>query len=277
MNFTKFDLTIIVVMSIGIISMSFVFPALGLTDESTNESDVPEFDMASDRFDFAGEMPDNPGTPSQGEFNVQTDDGGQLRLKQSPEEDINLNANDGTPGTDQVDPEVSLNKLNGTEDSPYQVNATLSEVGDSATLEGFDYVADMEWVRTENENQSNETAIVSYEIIEQPSDETWLSRVPVVGGIVSGANALAGIVGWIGSLIWWGFTFFVQTGLNVLGMVVDVAVYFVSTLSWLVGTYTGIVSGANAWAAVFVAIPGILLFGEFAKIVMVLISLLPTT
>lgn len=276
MNLTKFDLTIIVVMSIATISMSFVFPALGLTDASTNESDVPEFDIGSDRFDFAGEVPDNPGTPSQGELELQSDGSDEVRLHDNSSHQVSLSTLD--PEGENLTAEVYLSLYNETGGSPEeQDTVTLSEEGDTGTLEVGGYAVDVEWIRTENVDQSDETAVITYEITDQPSGETWLTRLPVVGGIVSGASALAGIVGWIGSLIWWGFTFFIQTGLNVVTLVFDVAVYFVSTLSWLTGTYADIVSSADAWAAVFVSIPGILLFGEFAKIVMVLISLLPTT
>ncbi len=66
MNITKFDMFILMFTSIAVITMSFTFPALGLTGETQNESDIPEFNISKGAADFAREEPEYPGAPSQG-------------------------------------------------------------------------------------------------------------------------------------------------------------------------------------------------------------------
>ncbi len=274
MDLGKFDLVVIVTMSIAIVSMSFTMPALGLTEADTTDSDIPEFSIDSSRFDLSGQFPDNPGTPSQGRLEVTENEGEQVKLEDNETSSIILSAvND--PSTSNVTPDVYLSQnLDGSTDS---VNVSLDSLGDTDTISEYGYEIDVQWYETRNENTSDETVIVTWEITDQPGGEGWLTRVPIVGGIVGAGEQLASIVGWIGSIIWWGFTVVLEVLLNVVGTLYDVAVYFIDTMAWLTGTYAEVISSANAWASVFVAIPGVLLFGEFAKVVLVLISLLPTT
>ena len=68
MDFTTRDIGILISMSLAVIMISFVFPTIGLADtgDKAAESEIPEFNISTDRFDFAGDFPDNPGTPSTG-------------------------------------------------------------------------------------------------------------------------------------------------------------------------------------------------------------------
>ncbi|WP_226005022.1 hypothetical protein [Natrinema salinisoli] len=276
MNITGFDLMVMVCMAIAVVSMSYTFPALGLTDSSVDENDIPEFEIESDRFDFAGQFPENPGTPSQGSLEVSDGDGDQVTLHDNGTHSVQLSAVNNT-SSPNLTPQVYLGKYNDSSSSPQLESVTLEYLGDEAILEAFEYELELTWTSTRNADQSDETAVVDYEIVSQPGDEGWLTRVPIIGGIVSSGEAIANVVGWIGSIIWWGVAVAFETIVNVVGLVFDVATYFIGTFTWMITAYTGIVSGAGSWAAVFVAIPGILLFAELAKVVMVLVSLLPTT
>lgn len=279
MNFSKFDMVILCVMSVGIVVMSFVFPALGLADADTSENAIPEFDMQSDRFDFASDFPDRPGTPSQGELSFDSD------AEDFSDNQVWLQGSDTSDGTDMTltrnassnAPRVNLNywvdgSLNAT------ANETFTSVGDRALMEAGPWDVRVELLEYSEPTNDTIEATVSWEVAEQPtSGGGWLGRIPVVGTLYEGASALPGVVSWLGSVVWWFFTSAWEVALNVLGMTFDVATYLFDTVSWLLGTYGAIMTAAESWVALFVAIPGILLFLEFAKLAMILVSLLPFT
>lgn len=279
MNFGKFDMVILVVMSIGIVVMSFVFPALGLTETATDESDIPSFDMNSSRFDFAGEFPDRPGTPATGVLDLDTS---QNSVFSNNQRWLNGNDQNGTElllvqNATTEDARLILNDWDGGGVTD-TANTSLSSVGDRAmlTLKGYEIRFDL---LTRQEGTGDDVFFeVEYEIVEQPeTGGGWLGRLPLVGTVFDTASAVAGVLSWLGSILWWIFTSTWELILNLLGMLLDIVTFAFATMTWLATTYGGIIQAADSWVAVFVAIPGLLLSLEFAKLGMIAVSLLPFT
>lgn len=278
MNFSKFDIVLIVTMSIAVIGMSFTFPALGLTDQSdeTAESDIPEFDIQNDRFDFASSFPANPGTPSGGElsYNQSGDDNREVTLH----EDSSNNYEtwlvfDAEPTSDTL-------RVTWYEDDAGNLTTNRYWFNESETHtdQQYDMEVRFELLEADKAVDNATSGEMRYTILDEPSGSSgFLDRIPIVGGVVDAGDSLASIVGWIGSVIWWFTTTFYEVTLNTIGMLYDATSYMFEMAAWLIGTYSSIISAAESWASVFVAVPGVLLMLELAKMVMIGISLLPTT
>lgn len=281
MNFGKTDVLIVVAMSIAIMTMSYTFPAAGLTDESdeVNQSDVPEFDMDANRFDFAGDFPDDPGGPSKITLVRQDDDPDEQQVSRW----LHGDTTDGVEATlfidnGTTDPEPRVTFTNWTSGGSESDDMSFtSDVGNEQTFTNYSYEIQGEYIERENNGQANVTVTVEMLITERPSDKAFLASVPIVGDLFSAGEALAQIIGWIGSIIYWFFGTLFEVSLNLVGILFDVMTYGIDTASWLVDTYDSILSAADSWAAAFIMAPAIILFYEFVKIGMVGISLLPTT
>lgn len=269
MNFTKTDMMILLVMTIAVVSISFTMPALGLGGDSVNETEIPEYSVDPNRFDIAGEFPRNPGTPSSGVmwFNNSTP-------AEFSENQIWLDGGT-TDGTEMViigsGGELLVNDWSSGNTTTTTFDITnegqqfvLNDYGYDVAFEVTDYTA-------------GEYYEVEFDVRDQPSDVGWIGRVPVVGGIFSSGEALAQTLAWIGSIGWWAVTVAWELTVNAINVLAGATSFVFETAVWLVTTYTAIVSAAESWASVFVAIPGLLLTIELGKLVFIAISLLPTT
>jgi hypothetical protein len=68
-NISKFDVGILFSMTLAVILISFTGPVFGLTDaNATDHQDIPNLSIGQNTFDVAGEFPEQPGAPSQGEL-----------------------------------------------------------------------------------------------------------------------------------------------------------------------------------------------------------------
>lgn len=268
MEFSKHDMIILLTMTVAIICLSFTLPALGMAGggDSATESDIPEFNLTTDRFDFAGEFPDSPGTPSSGELEI---DNSNVEAS-----DNFVDLGNGTSMTlfDGPDMQMGINNIDASGGDDVYFNN--SEVGDIQTLEAFGYEIDAELLSVENEGESDFTWSVRWEIEDQPSDSGFISRIPIVGGVVSIGESLASMVGWIGSIIFWFVGTVVTTVTNLIVVLIDIVTFFISLLHWMLSTYLGYVSAADGFASVFLMVPGILLFLEFAKLGMITVDML---
>lgn len=279
MNFGKFDVMMLLTMTLAIISMSFVFPALGMTDETAaNSSEIPELDIQGDRFDVVGDLPQRPRSTDSGTIvyradgfdNRQVDlyvDGGNLIVGTSAFAENNGNT---TPIN------VFLNEFpsgSGGE-AIDSANTTLNETGEMAELtveNETEYTVRYELIELRNEGTEDFEAQVQFDVIESPGGDGFL------GTIFGAADTLASTLAWIGTVFYWFSISLFEIAGNALGGIFDVTNYFISLVLWLTSTYTGIVSSANGFAQVFVSIPGILLSSILGKIVIIGVSLLPTT
>lgn len=274
MNFSKFDFVMTVTMALAVISLSFVMPALGLTQASTSESEIPEFSVDTDAFDVAGDMPESPGTPGRGELTMDESRPDPSDYQVSLDDEVTLLQLE--QATDP--PQMLVNLLEDTTGNFSQVSFANASEGDRKRVSEAGYTVDVTLENVENFNQSDFTWTVEWQIVEEPDeDKSFIDRIPIVGGAVQAGESLAQIVGWIGSLIWWGFASVVEFLVNAAVMIAQSMFFMFETATWLVSTYSEVVSAAASWASIFVAIPGLILFLEFAKAAMIGVSLLPFT
>lgn len=278
MNFTQRDLIILLSMSLAVILMTFTFSALGLGNENVTTSDIPEFNASAGNFDLVGELPDSPGTPDHFKLvwnqKLGADSRSQIWLDGDTDSgtEIFLTLNSTSNGSNP-DVEVQVNNWSsGTADSTHY---ELWEVGDYIIIDVYDYTIYAEYDDLNNVNETDETSVISFEVRDRPNDD--LEQLPVIGGIISAGGNLYAVVSWIGTIIWWISATIIETSISVILSLYNIVAFLVSLMHWLIITYSGIISGANNFAAVFVAIPGILLSVEFAKLIMIGIKLLPTT
>lgn len=279
MALNRFELSMIIAMSIAIIAMSFTFPAMGLTGEEVDEGDIPDFAISTDRFEFTSEFPDTPGTP--GEFTLQynntsvsgsnnfiwldgdTDDGTEVVLLESPPGEGNqrLRINDWSGGS--------------------ETNTTwvFTELHEQNYIEFAGYELLFEVTAFENESTHRYYEIEGI-VRDTPTGGGilgGLGSIPVIGGLISaGESVVSGII-WVGQVLFWGVGYIAVIILNLLGILVDVVTYLVDMMVWLSTTYVAIVSGATDWAQVFAAIPGTIIAVIFAKVVYAFIRALPST
>ena len=278
MNFSKFDMTLLIVMALAIISMALVFPGLGLTDDDpTEDDDLPALEMESDRFDIAGEFPDRPGTPNTGHLDYDVDDtqrSDQQAEFQGDETRAIVTMIDepgGTTETGYLNWEVFDQETADLIDSE---DTTFEEEGEYHILSADEWEIEVDITAFDDSGEYEAT----YELTErETSDGGWLSGLPVIGTAADVGSSLAGYVAWIGSVMWWFVSFTFEVFLNLIGILFDVVGFAFGLLAWLVGTYSAIVTGANGVATLFVSIPGLILSLLFAKLGFIGISLLPTT
>ena len=287
MNFGKFDIILLTTCLLAVILMTLTFPMIGLAGDDVEEDDVPEFNVSADRFDFAGEFPENPGSPS--EFYLHWNDqlGGDsdnVRWLDGDVEaghEILVTDQTGTQADPQAD--VIINHWDEgsvIEDEQFTLNFTEHErVQDFG--EGYDLFVQFD--RKENiswdDGASEGVDVrVKVEVRDQPDESGWLSRLPIIGSVLGAGDALASMVGWIGSVIWWTVTWFFSISLNLLGLLLDV-VTFVIDLTWfIISTYIEIMaSDTGTFAGLVITVPMVLFMLSMTKLVMVAISLLPTT
>jgi hypothetical protein len=286
-NISKFDVGMLFSMTLAVILISFTGPVFGLTSaNATDHQDIPNLSIGQNTFDVAGEFPEQPGAPSQGELvDTENESGGfginQLFVSGSAQGD-----NDGIElvvinGGTSADPEaqVLVNDWNsGNVVSTTEFN--LSSEGDTAIYNNDTtaFRIDFEATNITNNSGSGNTQVaVQYDIVQTPSDTGIVNNLPIIGGIASGASDLAGTLGWIGSVVFYLFLVLGETILNVITVLVDVTVYLISMVGWMFATYLGVIENAGGWARVIVAVPGTLFAAILAKFVAVGISMLPTT
>lgn len=278
MNISQRDVMLLLTMALAVVSISFVFPALGLGGENVAENELPQFEIESDRFDVAGDFPTSPGTPSSGTliYDAEADlnenqvwltggtDGGGFELVLLPNGDeaevrINeWNSSGAVVGYDSVNVSAE-NQTGSVERGPWGITVETTEQFDGDADPGVGYYS------------------VEYDVVDEPGDGGSIGeRIPIVGSIIGGTNALIGMVGWIGSIIYWAVQVLFEGILNVTGIGYDISSYFIGLFSWLSSTYFGIVSSAGAsWVSVFVALPGILLSVMLGKFAIIAVRLIP--
>lgn len=275
MNFSNKDMGILVSMSIAVICISLVFPALGVSGNETTQNEIPEYNITKDKYDFAGEFPPDPGAPSKGELErIENQSDGDTRSQWLH--------GDTTNGAEIVvfnngslkDPIAEITVTNWTDGTATDTTVELRNVSDRTTMQEAGYKLQVHFAETENLNESNMTMRVEYTILRQPENTDWMSRIPVVGGIMGAGEQLAGIVGWIGSVIYWLFGQMITIFTNMFVVFLDVTFYVIDTFHWLIGTYMGIVEAAPNFSGLFIMIPAIMLFLEFAKIGMITVEVL---
>jgi len=277
MDITKFDVMILVVSGLAVVAMSFVMPALGLSTISADQSDIPTLEMQADRFEVAGEQPAYPNTATSGvlTFNTTKDSAfsdNQLWLSGSGggagDTDLTLIQNATTSNA-----EVTLTVYNstGVED---QDKLYIDANNTSGVLIASNYTVAIE---TTDRHSPPDYLQVSWDISTQATTDSWIGRIPGVGALFDTADLVASVLAWgIESFIWFATSIVFGT-VNLIGILIDISIYVLTLLAWLITTYAVVVSSAPAWTAVFVATPGIMLSVTLAKMGVILFRSLPAT
>lgn len=277
MNITKFDITIVVVMSLSIVSMSFVFPALGLSDINTKENDIPELNVSENAFDFASQFPDRPRSVDGGIITYRADGLDDRDIDLLVEgQNLVVSTSAFAEGNGNTTPiRVFLTEFGpngGTQID--QANLTLNntgEVGELTVDNQTEYTVRYTLIETRNSGTDQFEAQVQFEVTDSPGTDGFL------GTIFGAADTLASTLAWIGTVFYWISVTIVQTTLNVLSAILSVITYIFSLFGWLSGTYASVITSAPSWVGIFVSIPGILLTFTLSKMVIIGIKSLPTT
>jgi len=280
MNISQRDVMLLLTMGLAVVSMSFVFPALGLADESVSENEIPEFNVEPDRFEFAGEAPPAPGSPRTDELtwdDSRDDQFNQVWLEGDTTGgvEVALLPPDGDNATESDPLQITINEWDSGSVS-YTERLNFTSEGQERVLinESLGYEMTFESLTVDGDAGVYE---VRYDIRSQVVDSGWLSNVPVLGSAVEAGQATAATLGWFIEIAIWAIQWIFQLIGNAVAVGADVGVYLVTLITWLATTYASIVASANSWVAVFVALPGILLSAVLAKLVIIAVGLLPTT
>lgn len=286
MDITPLDITILVASTTGIILMSFAFPALGLTGDETTESDVPSFDIETDRFDMVGDFPSRPGSPDGGTL-VWTGDGNRDNPVPGSGSDndhwITGGTNDGEfifviNDNNVSDPLWLVGVQDWDNDAlTNEENVTLSGQGDAASISEGDWEIRVELDRLYNINESpGQTAEVTYTIENDPTseDSAWYSGIPVVSATEDAIEWLARTMVFIGNVVQWFVLTIVEFIWNMAFVIYETVTFAFGLASFLVTTYADITtaSGLDSWAQVVLLIPGILFMIEWTKVAVVFVD-----
>lgn len=279
MNITKFDITILVTTFLAISLMTFTMPALGLVGDEAQENDIPEFEIEDSRFDIIGDLPDRPDGPNQAtlKYNEEKDGNSQNQVWWYGDTSDGVEVVLTNDNNENVSDPAALFTLNdwrgGTLNSS---TAVVSDEGDYAFLSTDDgaWEFQVEVHRFENVNESDMTIVGQTTALERETNDNWFFSV--AGQLWSSAEHMAGVGLWLVTvLLFWIITGF-EIMLNALGMVYDVMVYFVGLFTWLINEYTTIATAevlAN-WAKVLMLTPLVLLMGELAKLVVLIVHVI---
>jgi len=283
MEITSNDIMIFFSMSLAIVLLSLAAPPMNLTDDSAQQaSDIPEFNVSQDLFNFSGEFPENPGAPSSGELE-HYDNGSksgygvqQTWLHGDTGSGNKLFIYNGSGGGGP-EPNVTMRQWESAPTARVvgKDTVTIQNVGATKTISNDSYT--IKFTLTHNVTGNDSYQRMTYQIEEQPEDVTFLGRVPIVGSLVSGTSQLAGMVGWIGAILWWFLTTTTEVILQSVLALAKMAYGVFGMMFWIASTYTAIISSATGWAKVIVSVPVVMLSLEIAKVHAVVISLLPTT
>lgn len=279
MDITQRDVMLLLTMGVAVVSMSLVFPSLGLADETVSENDIPEFSINESRFQFAGEAPPAPGSPRTDELSYdesRDEQFNQVWLRGDTSGGVEVALLPPTGDTTSSDPlQIVINEWSsGSVTYSERLNFTSEGQQEVFVNESIGY--EMTFTAL-NVSDSAGYYEVRYNIRAQVVDSGWLSGVPVLGTAVEAGQATVAVLGWLIEILIWSIQWLFQLIGNAAAIAADVGIYLVRLITWLATTYAAIVASAGSWVSVFVALPGILLSAVLAKLVIIGVGLLPTT
>lgn len=268
MSFTKLDYTILLSSLIIVILLSFIAPAVGMTGDNVNETDIPEFNVTTDRFDFIDKpQAPRPQAPAEGRLNHSSD-----RFDNYPGSiQVELGENsDGNRTVISVVPEEKVNLLDIESTGAGVIdNHTFSSDGETITLEGKGFEIE---VRADNVTAGT----YDYIIEQRPADTAWYAGIPIVGGSFDWLAHVAGLLWHVVLLGNFYLISALELTLNLAGAIFDIFAFIFSLLAFIATNYGDIVAGApSSWAGIIVSIPGVMFSIQFARIGLMLASKLP--
>lgn len=276
-NFGKFDISVIVVMSLAVIVMSFTFPALGLTGSNVADSDVPSFNASANTFDLTGDTPNQPRTSDSGQIRYEESGAGasvegvSLLYIQRPKTDgYSMEVFNASTG-----PQLTLINFSGgaaadTYDTPINNDTSWTHLHqeDGWTIEfSIDTIEDY--------NGPDMRIVLDYEIQSAPDDSDGISGIPLIGDT---ADLVATVLSYGITMFAYISLVLVEIVINTIVVIANISVYFVSMGVFLASTYASIISGTSTgWAAAVLTVPSVLLTAMLAKLVYLIIKAFPTT
>lgn len=277
MNFSKFDISVLVVMSLAVIVMSYMYPALGMsTAPAVNESDVPEFNISSSTYDITGQFPEPPRLSDSGQLEFDEDglgssaEGVSLLYIQRPKEDgYSIETYEATSGDKKI---TVINWANGTVSDQYDY--PINSEGQTVYHEEDGFTITFEVEKIENGSDSDTLIVVDYKIQSAPDSSDGISSIPLIG---DAADLVATVISYGVTAFAYISLVIVEIVINVISVSVSLALFLFGQGVFLAATYTDIVTSAPSWAGVVLAVPGLLVSAEFAKLAIVVSKIFPTT
>lgn len=251
MNFTQRDFVLLVSMTLLLILINMVFPALGFSSPSVNQSDIPEYNITERQFDFVGELPEKPANPTTGILNHSSD------KFDNYEGTIQFELGPGDNGNRIF--LVAINEttahLTDIEDSTINDSVTFTSNDQTKTLTAYGYEVDVHSIDIS-------TGTFEWIATDRPQD----SNLPLIGGIADFADNQISTIAWIGSTIAVWVTQQVEKIFNVGAMILSFIAFVIQYLHFLIIRYSSIINNAPAtWVSLLMSIPGIILSWLFVK------------
>lgn len=260
MDWTFKDTLVLAAMAFAVISMSFVFPALGLEGTNQNTSDVPDFNVTTERFNSTQDYPPYPIRPDEGTLNHTSnkfdDFEGSIQYE--------LGTNDGGNRTFLV-----VNPENKTYITDVENNSiddeytwTVAEEGDVQTLDAGGYEIDVFAVDVS-------AGVYEYHIEQRPGS----SQIPILGGLLNTGGEIVQVLWWMFLMLGYGTRSLFASAGNLAGIGFDIGAYIISMFHWLTTTYLSFSDGiGNNFVSVILYLPAIILFLMFGKLMAVMFS-----
>lgn len=297
---TTRDIGILLSMVIAITMLTWVSPALA---PGTSIDHPPQFDINANRFDFAGEFPDDPRGPTlvedaSVEFTGDTQGTvwvGSTR-SQALTENITLRnglyityeRNDNQPNETFMQIYHYTDNLQ-EEDDPSQdasviynyETTTFSQEGQTYTYENTSTNTKFSFAVTDLDraNSSDPTSNVTYSRLAiqgqaGSSDGGFWSNIPVLGSVIDAGEAVAGAVVWVGSILYWLVATFITIFANTFSVIFDVISYAIGLVGWITSSFGAIITNTPSWAGIIFAIPYVLVGYVLSKFVLMIVEIL---
>lgn len=268
MSFNKLDFHILIGSLIMIVLLSFVAPAVGMTGSAVSTQSMPEFSVDTNYFTYVNQ-PDapNPDQPDSGMLNASsstTDDytgsiqtylgrnqfGNRTFLVAVPNDEVNIR---------------DVEALHNDNDD----NHTFTSNGEEAGLLAGGFDIDVRAINIT-------TGTYEYQIVENPANEVWWSGIPIVSGVADAIGGIVSMIAYVVDMIFFVIATILIAGGNTLAAIVDIAIFILSLLNFIVTEYTSIINGApSGFASIIVSIPGVLFSIQFGRIGLMFVSKVP--
>ena len=287
MNFTKHDKMILIASFMLIVFMTLVFPALGLTDDGAEESNVPELDISTSTMELVGERPEFPRSPTSGELRYTTDRvfNDQDVLHRDSENVVFSETfcwGDDPANEDCIVQILVFDENDHIESDNHTITQDDFEDRNVIVLEADDGSGDTWELRhrfehVENWGTDDIDYRVSWEIEDSPQAGGWLDNTPILGSVFATADAIASVVGWLASVFFWFCAWFVQLVINAIAVLIQSIFFGIDLLVFMTGNYSDMISETSGIASFILMIPSLLLSVELMKLGFIFIKILPTT
>lgn len=276
-NFGKFDVSVLVVMSLAVIIMSFTFPALGLTGSNVAESEVPTYNASASTFDLAGDLPQQPRTSDSGQLRYDEDGAGAsvegislLYIQRPKNNGYSIEVFNGSTGPQLTIIDWSSSSVVTQYDTNIPNDTSFTHLHES---DGW--VIEFSVDTIENYGEPNMNIVLDYQVQSAPDDSEGISSIPLIGDT---ADLVATVLSYLVTMFAYASLVLVEIVINTLITIATLSVYLIEMGVFLASTYGNIVTGASTpWAAAVLTVPSVLLAAMLAKLVYLIIKAFPTT